>query len=299
MTKIPKNLISAALKTPNISAAIINADEKTILESVKEAHEMNLIQTMLVGDEKKIHRVAEEINFDINNLKILNTSSEVDSASVGCNLAKEKKVKIIVKGNLHTDLLMKIYLKKEFGLLSGNRLSHIWYMTSEKFNKPLFITDGALNVSPRVDVKLNILKNAVKFAYKLDLIKPKVAILSGTEDPIESMPSSVEAKQVMILAKQENINAYIHGPLALDNAISTKAAEIKNIKNDVAGDADILVVPNLETGNSLSKIMVYFMNACAAGIVVGGKVPVVVPSRADDKSSKLASIAAAIIASQN
>ena len=299
MTKIPKNLISAALKTPNISAAIINADEKTILESVKEAHEMNLIQTMLVGDEKKIHRVAEEINFDINHLKILNTSSEVDSASVGCNLAKEKKVKIIVKGNLHTDLLMKIYLKKEFGLLSGNRLSHIWYMTSEKFNKPLFITDGALNVSPRVDVKLNILKNAVKFAYKLDLIKPKVAILSGTEDPIESMPSSVEAKQVMILAKQENINAYIHGPLALDNAISTKAAEIKNIKNDVAGDADILVVPNLETGNSLSKIMVYFMNACAAGIVVGGKVPVVVPSRADDKSSKLASIAAAIIASQN
>ena len=123
--------------------------------------------------------------------------------------------------------------------------------------------------------------------------------MSGTEDPIESMPSSVEAKQVMELAKKENLNAFIQGPLALDNAISKEAAIIKNINNDVAGDADILIVPNLETGNSLSKIMVYFMNACAAGIVVGGKVPVVVPSRADNNISKLASIAAAIIASQN
>ena len=139
---------------------------------------------------------------------------------------------------------------------------------------------------------------AIEFANKTGLTKPKVAILSGTEDPIESMPSSVEAKEVMELAKKENVNAYIHGPLALDNAISKEAAKIKNIQNDVAGDADILLVPNLETGNSLSKIMVYLMQACAAGIIVGGKIPVVLPSRADNKISKLASIAASIIAAQ-
>ena len=172
-------------------------------------------------------------------------------------------------------------------------------MTTPQLKKPLFITDGALNVLPRVDIKLQILKNAVQFCNKLNISKPKVAILSGTEDPIDSMPSSVDAKKVMELALQEKINAFIHGPLAFDNAVSEEAATIKGIKNDVAGDADILLVPNLETGNSLSKIMVYFMNACAAGIVIGGKVPVVVPSRADSKNSKLASIMAAVVAANN
>ena len=209
---------------------------------------------------------------------------------------EENKIKIMVKGHLHTDVLMRAYLKKEFGLLGGKRLSHIWHMSGDLLKKPLFITDGALNVAPRVDIKLHILRNAIEFANKTGLIKPKVAILSGTEDPIESMPSSVEAEEVMKLAKKENVNAYVHGPLALDNAISKEAAKIKNIQNDVAGDADILLVPNLETGNSLSKIMVYLMQACAAGIIVGGKVPVVLPSRADNKISKLASIAASIIA---
>ena len=194
---------------------------------------------------------------------------------------------------------MRSYLKKEFNLLDGRRLSHIWHMTTPQLKKPLFITDGALNVLPRVDIKLQILKNAVQFCNKLNISKPKVAILSGTEDPIESMPSSVDAKKVMELAFEEKINAFIHGPLAFDNAVSEEAATIKGIKNDVAGDADILLVPNLETGNSLSKIMVYFMKACAAGIVIGGKVPVVVPSRADTKHSKLASIMAAVVAANN
>ena len=146
--------------------------------------------------------------------------------------------------------------------------------------------------------KLHIIKNAVEFAIKTGLTKPKVAILSGTEDPITSMPSSIEAKEIMELISKENLDAYIYGPLAFDNAVSKKAAKIKNINNEVAGDADILIVSNLEMGNALSKIMVYFMGACAAGIIVGGKVPVVVPSRADDNISKLASIAAAIIAMQ-
>ena len=204
----------------------------------------------------------------------------------------------MIKGNLHTDVLMKTYLKKEFGLLEGKRLSHIWHMTILKDDKPLFITDGALNVAPRIDVKMHILKNVIEFANQIDISKPRVAILSGTEDPIESMPSSIEAKELMERAKNENINAYVYGPLAFDNAISPEAAAIKNISNEVAGKADILLVPNLETGNALSKIMVYFMGACAAGFIVGGKVPVVVTSRADSSASRIASIAASVIAAK-
>ncbi len=299
MTKVPEKLISIASRTPKVPSAIVCADQKSLLESVKEATKLDLIKPIFIGNKNNINSLANEIDFEINNFEIIDEKINKQCAEVSCKLAKENKIKLIIKGNLHTDLLMRVYLKKDFGLIEGKRLSHIWYMTSDNFKKPIFISDGALNVSPRIEVKLHILKNAIEFANKLDLVKPKVAILSGTEDPIESMPSSVEAKQVMELAKKENLNAFIQGPLALDNAISKEAAIIKNINNDVAGDADILIVPNLETGNSLSKIMVYFMNACAAGIVVGGKVPVVVPSRADNNISKLASIAAAIIASQN
>ena len=151
---------------------------------------------------------------------------------------------------------MRIYLKKEFGLIEGKRLSHIWHMTTPNSTKPLFITDGALNVAPRIDVKMHILSNAVEFAKKVGISKPRVAVLSGTEDPIESMPSSMEAKEIMERAQKENIDAYVHGPLAFDNAVSPEAAKIKKINNEVAGKADILLVPNLETGNSLSKIMV-------------------------------------------
>ena len=204
----------------------------------------------------------------------------------------------MIKGNIHTDILMRTYLKKDFSLLGTKRLSHIWHMTTPKNSKPLFITDGALNVSPRVDVKMHILNNVVEFAKKINITKPKVAILSGTEDPIESMPSSMDAKTIMERAIKDNIDAFVHGPLAFDNAVSPEAAKIKKINNEVAGKADILLVPNLETGNSLSKIMVYFMGACAAGFIIGGKVPVVVTSRADNTASRLASIAASIIAAQ-
>ena len=299
MTKVPENLVSLALNTPKVSSVVVCADQKSVLKSVKDATEINLIQPILIGNKKNIQNIAYDINFKIENLEIIDGQSDAECAAIGCELAKENKIKIIVKGHLHTDVLMRAYLKKEFGLIGGKRLSHIWHMSSDLLKKPLFITDGALNVAPRVDIKLHILRNAIEFANKTGLTKPKVAILSGTEDPIESMPSSVEAEEVMRLAKKENVNAYVYGPLALDNAVSKEAAKIKNIQNDVAGDADILLVPNLETGNSLSKIMVYFMQACAAGIIVGGKVPVVVPSRADNKISKLASITASVISTQN
>ena len=296
--QIPNNLISLAKKTPNLSAGIICANHDSSMESAKKSVELNLIKPIFIGNKQEINEKAEKIKWDINAYEIINSSNDVEAAIIGAELGRDNKIKVMIKGNLHTDILMKTYLKKEFGLLEGKRLSHIWHMTILKDDKPLFITDGALNVAPRIDVKMHILKNVIEFANKIEISKPRVAILSGTEDPIESMPSSIEAKELMERAKNENINAYVHGPLAFDNAISPEAAAIKNISNEVAGKADILLVPNLETGNALSKIMVYFMGACAAGFIVGGKVPVVVTSRADSSSSRIASIAASVIAAK-
>ena len=296
--QIPNNLISLAKKTPDLSAGIICANHDSSMESAKKSVELNLIKPIFIGNKQEIIEKAEKIKWDINAYEIINSSNDVEAAIIGAELGRDNKIKIMIKGNLHTDVLMKTYLKKEFGLLEGKRLSHIWHMTILKDDKPLFITDGALNVAPRIDVKMHILKNVIEFANQIDILKPRVAILSGTEDPIESMPSSIEAKELMERAKNENINAYVHGPLAFDNAISPEAAAIKNISNEVAGKADILLVPNLETGNALSKIMVYFMGACAAGFIVGGKVPVVVTSRADSSASRIASIAASVIAAQ-
>ena len=299
MSVIPEDLKNKALETPNIPAAVVCPNEESILLAVKEGREMNLIDPTLIGNKNLITQSAKDISLNIEDYNIIEADNEEQSALAACQLSNENKTKIIIKGNLHTDILMRSYLKKEFNLLEGKRLSHIWHMTTPQLKKPLFITDGALNVLPRIDIKLQILKNAVHFYNKLVSNKPRIAILSGTEDPIDSMPSSIEAKKVMDLSLKEEINAFVHGPLAFDNAISEEAAKIKKIENEVAGNADILLVPNLETGNSLSKIMVYFMNACAAGIVIGGKVPVVVPSRADSKNSKLASIMAAIVAVKN
>ena len=294
--KIPINLISVAKKTPGMTAGIVCANHDSSIDSAKKAVELDLISPVFIGDKNAIKDKAEQFKWDISSYEIINSVDDKEAAIAGAELARDNKIRIMIKGNLHTDVLMRTYLKKEFGLIEGKRLSHIWHMTLSENDKPLFITDGALNVAPRLDVKMHILKNVIDFANRINIPKPKVAILSGTEDPIESMPSSVEAKELMDRAINENIQAYVHGPLALDNAISPKAAAIKNISNEVAGQADILLVPNLETGNSLSKIMVYFMGACAAGVVVGGKVPVVITSRSDEAQARLASISAAVVA---
>tara|TARA_Y100000768_G_scaffold259432_2_gene197385 strand:- start:2642 stop:3544 length:903 start_codon:yes stop_codon:yes gene_type:complete len=298
MTSVPIDLKNKALETQNIPAAIVCADQESILSAIEEVIQDNLVKPILIGNRKLIENEAAKIDFKLNKIELLESNSEEHSADIACELASTNKIKIIIKGNLHTDILMRSYLKKEFNLIQGKRLSHIWHLTSSTLKKPLYITDGALNVLPRLEVKMQILKNVIEFFKKLNKSDPKVAILSATEDPIKSMPSSIEAKQIMELANKEKIKALIQGPLAFDNAVSKEAAEIKNISNEVAGNADILLVPNIETGNSLSKMMVYFMDACAAGVIVGGKTPVVLPSRADNKISKISSIMAAIVASQ-
>ena len=291
----PNNLINVAKKKGVVNAAIVNAGEMFPMESVHKAVQHNLINPTFIGNENEIKKYAEKLSWNISKYKIINENNENSTAPIAAKLASEDKVKIIVKGHIHTDILIKAVLKRDLNLIGKKRLSHVWHMTLDKEDKPFIITDGVVNVLPKLEVKMHILRNAVDFANKIGIIRPKVAVLSATEEIIESVPSSIEANLITKRAKEENINADVFGPLAFDNSVSKKSAAIKKIKNDVSGNADILLVPNVEAGNALVKMMIYFMGACAAGVVVGGKTPVVITSRSDEAEARLASIAAAIV----
>ncbi len=292
----PKNLLDVARKKKGVTIGIVNAGKPLPMLSVMEAVNENLIVPIFIGDKKEIEKCASDLKWDISQYKLIHEPIENDTAQVAAKLASEDKIKIIVKGHIHTDVLMKEVLKREYNLLGKTRLSHIWHMTIDKNDSPLIITDGALNVLPNIKTKMHILKNVVNFSHQIGIERPKISILSATEEVLDSVQSSIEAKELTDLAKKENLNADIFGPLAFDNSVSKKSAAIKGIKNAVAGQADVILVPNVETGNALVKIMIYFMGACAAGVVVGGKVPVVITSRSDDAPARLASIAAAVVA---
>ena len=292
----PNNLLDAASKKKGVSAAIVNAGKPLPMLSVMDAVKENLIKPIFIGDKDQIQKCANEIQFDISDYELIHEPIENNTAAIAAKLAMQDKVRIIVKGHIHTDILMKEVLKREYQLLGKTRLSHIWHMSLDKNDKPLIITDGALNVLPNVKTKMHILKNVINFSKRIGYKRPKVAILSATEEVLDSIQSSIEANEITELAKKEGLDADVFGPLAFDNSVSKKSAEIKGVKNIVAGDADVLLVPSVETGNALVKIMIYFMGACAAGVVIGGKVPVVITSRSDEASARLASIAAAVVA---
>jgi len=292
----PNNLINVAKKTGIVDAAIVNAGEIFPMESVHKAVQHNLINPTFIGNENEIKKYAEKLKWNISKYKIIDEKEENNTAPIAAKLAGEEKVKILVKGHIHTDILIKAVLKKSLNLIKKKRLSHIWHMTLTADDKPFIITDGVVNVLPKLEVKMHILRNAVDFANKIGILRPKISVLSATEEVLKSVPSSIEADLITKKAKEENINADVFGPLAFDNSVSKKSAAIKKIKNEVAGSADILLVPNVEAGNALVKMMIYFMGACAAGVVVGGKAPVVITSRSDESEARLASIAAAVVA---
>jgi len=292
----PNNLLDVAHKKKGVKVAVVNAGKPLPMLSIQDAVNENLIEPIFIGDKKEILKCADDLQWDISQYEIIDEPIENNTAKIAAKLASEDKVKIIVKGHIHTDILMKEVLKREYNLLGKTRLSHIWHMTVEKDGKPLIITDGALNVQPNVKTKMHILKNVINFSNRIGISRPKVAVLSATEEVLESVPSSLDAAEITKLAKDENLEADVFGPLAFDNSISKKSAAIKGIKNIVAGEADVLLVPSVETGNGLVKMMIYFMGACAAGVVVGGKVPVVITSRSDEAQARLASIAAAVVA---
>ena len=292
----PENLLKIAKTKGPVKVIIVNAGKLIAIKSAKQGVDEGLIEPIFVGDKSIIEKLAKNISWDISKYEVINEPMENNTALIAAKLASEGKVKIIVKGHIHTDILMKAVLKRDLNLIGKKRLSHVWHMTLEKNDRPFIITDGALNVLPKLETKMHILKNSIDFAKRIGINRPKVSILSATEEVIESVPSSIDAKELTVRAKSEGLEADVFGPMAFDNSVSENAAQIKGIKNVVAGKTDILLVPNVEAGNGLVKMMIYFMGACAAGVVVGGKVPVVITSRADSAPARLASIAAAIVA---
>jgi len=292
----PNNLLNVAHKKKGVKAGIVNAGKPLPMLSDQDAVNETPIEPVFIGDKKEILKCADDLKWDISKYEIIHEPIENNTAAIAAKLASEEKIKIIVKGHIHTDILMKEVLKREYNLLGKTRLSHIWHMTLDKEDKPLIITDGALNVLPNVKTKMHILKNVINFSNRIGIERPKISILSATEEVLDSVPSSKDAEELTQLAKKENLNADVFGPLAFDNSISKKSAAIKGIKNHVAGMADVLLVPGVETGNGLVKMLIYFCGACAAGVVVGGKIPVVITSRSDEAPARLASIAAAVVA---
>ena len=222
----PENLLKIAKTKGPVKAVIVNAGKKVAVESTKQAVEANLIIPVFIGDKSLILSIAKEINWDVSNYEIIHEPVENNTAPIAAKLASEAKVKIIVKGHIHTDVLMKEVLKREYDLLGKTRLSHIWHMTVDKEDKPLIITDGALNVLPNVKTKMHILKNVINFSNRIGIERPKVAILSATEEVLDSVPSSKDAEELTKLAKKEKLNADVFGPLAFDNSISKKSAAI-------------------------------------------------------------------------
>ena len=277
--------------------AVVGATDEVALQSAKLATESGVIEPVLVGERAQIQSTAAQIQWDIGDLRIIDAPDEQAGAEASARLARDGEVQALMKGQVHTDTLMRAVLNRDAQLRTDRRISHAFHMTVPDRDGALVITDAAINVAPTIEQRLDILGNVVGMMHALGNPKPKVAVLSATETPNQAMPTSLEAEQIAQLARQTMDDLEIAGPLALDNALSPQAARIKGIDSPVAGHAEVLLVPNIETGNALFKAMVYLLSATAAGIVLGAKVPIVLTSRADPPEARLASAALASIVS--
>jgi phosphate acetyltransferase len=291
----PPNLLEAARGFPPMRTGVVNAGSDVIMASVRDCVEAGLIVPLLIGNLEDIKACAGNIGFDAERFTIDGATDEEDAALKGAAHAGAGRVDALLKGHIHTEIFMRAVLDKRYGLRTNRRLSHVFHMTAPGRENPLFISDGALNAHPDLETRKEILLNAVDLAHALGVTRPHVALLSATEEPSEAVPSSVEAAELAAWAKENVAGAVVDGPLAFDIAVSAEAAQIKLVATPVAGRADIIIVPDIVSGNALFKMMVHFMRACAAGIVLGAKVPILLTSRSDPPAARLASAALAVI----
>lgn len=289
----PQDLLEMAANHPPVTAAIVGSHSLSTLEGIQQALAHRLINPILIGDREATWKLAGQIGLELDPFSFIETRSEADAASIGARLAREGEVGMVVKGQIHSDGLMRPLVHRATGIRTERRLTHLFHMTVPGSRRALMITDGALNVAPDRETRKEIIINAVDLARGIGIPSPKVALLAATETPSEAMPLSIESAELAEWANRHIDNITAAGPLAFDNIVSSEAAQLKGITSPVAGSADIIVVPTIETGNALFKMMVYFMSACAAGVVLGGRVPVVLTSRADPAPARLASIALA------
>ncbi|MEM9140955.1 MAG: bifunctional enoyl-CoA hydratase/phosphate acetyltransferase [Pseudomonadota bacterium] len=295
----PKALLQRASGQAPAPALVVGADTPMAMESARAAAEAGFIQPVLIGDLPRMAEAASEIGWDITKLRQIQGAGDAELADAAAKAVADPEVQIVMKGQIHTDALMGAMLRRDAGVRIGRRLSHVFHMTVPGSDKPLLITDGALNVAPDEKTRQAILENVVALCPAIGIDRPKIALLSATEEPMASMPSSEDAAALRDWAHAQGFPAEIDGPLAFDNAVSPEAVRIKGMTGrPVAGQADVLVVPAIETGNALFKMMVWFQSACAAGVVLGGRVPIIITSRADPPEARLASAALATLAAR-
>ncbi len=279
-----------------IPTAVAHPCDESSLSGAIDAAEAGIILPILIGPIAKIRAVAEKLKFDLGRYEIVDVPHSHAAAEKAVELVHLGKAELLMKGSLHTDELMAEVVRKDTGLRTERRISHVFIMDVPTYPKALFITDAAVNIFPTLDDKVDILKNAIELAQALEIKKPKVAILSAVETVTAKIPSTIDAAALCKMAERGQITGgVLDGPLAFDNAISREAAEIKRITSEVCGEADILLVPDLEAGNMLAKELTFLANADAAGIVLGARVPIILTSRADSVRARMASCAVAAL----
>ena len=292
-----ERLLARCKSLAPIPTAVAHPCEASALAGACEAADKGLIVPILVGPADKIASTAKAAKIDISRFQIVDALHSEDSAAKAVALVREGKAELLMKGSLHTDELMAAVVSKERGLRTGRRISHVFVMDVPTYHKVLIVTDGAINIAPALEDKVDICQNAIDLALSLGFEQPKVATLAAVETVTSKMPATIDAASLCKMADRGQIKgAILDGPMAFDNAISKKAARTKGIHSAVAGDPDILLAPDLEAGNILAKQLTFLANADSAGLVLGARVPIILTSRADSVRARIASCAVAMLA---
>jgi phosphate acetyltransferase len=280
-----------------IPTAVAHPCDATSLSGAMEAAQKGLIEPILVGPCSKIQSAADAAGIDLKNIEVIDAPHSVAAAAKAVALLREAKAELLMKGSLHSDELLAAVVSREGGLRTARRISHVFVMDVPTYHKVLIVTDGAINIAPTLEDKVDICQNAIDLAISLGLERPKVAILAAVETVTSKMPATLDAAALCKMAQRGQIKgATLDGPLAFDNAISKEAAKTKGIDSQVAGDPDILLAPDLEAGNILAKQLTFLAKADSAGLVLGARVPIILTSRADSVRSRIASCAVAMLA---
>jgi phosphate acetyltransferase len=291
-----ERLIARAKQTPAATTIVVHPCDETSLRGAAEAAAAGIIVPILVGPERKIAAVADKFKIDIGRFEKVDVPHSDAAAAKAVQLILAGKGELLMKGSLHTDELMRAATASSGGLRTARRISHVFVMDVPTYSETLFITDAAINIFPDLDAKRDIVQNAIDLYTQVGLGTPRVALLSAVETVTSKIPSTIDAAALCKMADRGQITGgLLDGPLAFDNAVDPEAAKIKGITSEVAGHAQILVVPDLEAGNMLAKNLTFLSNADAAGIVLGARVPIILTSRADSVRTRMASCAVAVL----
>jgi phosphate butyryltransferase len=293
MTGSLNDLLNAASVDKPMRLVLVASHEHESLKAVIEAAEKNIVKPILIGDVQKTEEIANELGIRIDKYQTIDSKDLVESAQIAVKMVSNGEADFLMKGLIDTSILLKEVLNKDYGLRTDSLLSHVMVYEVPTYHKLIALTDGGMNILPSLEDKVKIVENAVKVCKAIGKETIKVAVLAAKEKVSPKMQATIDADKLKEMGKEKRFgdNVIVDGPLALDLAVSKEAAKIKGIKSEVAGDADILVVPNIEMGNGIGKSLTYFAQSKSAGIIMGAKAPVVLVSRADTHESKLYSIA--------